>query len=114
MPAFASFSRTYLTESKFLISLRSRLASRFNSSGSKTKLLPKTVCFARLKSRWPANASSRSFSRLYDGDYAESNVVTNTYQAAVPRVHTEIIAVPHRDFEEVIGMKSLSVDQFTQ
>ena len=113
MPAFASFSRAHLANSKYLSSLRSRIASRFGSSGSKSKLLSKSVSLPRFNLKRSADTPSNSFTRLRDGDDVELNPLTHTYKATVPSVQTEIHAAPHRDLEEGVVIKSLSVEHST-
>lgn len=110
MPAFASFSRTYITKSKYLASLRDRIASRLEIS--KTKLVSKPKSFARKRSH-PGDDHSDNFPHLYVGQYSELYDSSDASKVTPPRVLTKIHAIPRGDLEEGISLESLSVEQST-
>ncbi len=111
MPAFASFSRTYVAQSKYLASLRDRIASRLGAS--KTKLVSKPKSFARNKRSHPGGDHSDTFPHLYVGQYSELNDRPDASKVSLPSVLTKINAIAPGDLEEGIIPESLSVEQST-
>ena len=112
MPAFASFSKTYMTKARYVVSLRDRFASYL--TGSKTKLISKTKSLPQLKSSHRGDDYSDTISRLHVGQYTELNEGENASNITFPSVLTKIHAAPYGDLEEGIIMESLSVEQVTQ
>lgn len=80
MPAFSSFSKTYLAKSKYIAYLQDRLA--FYLAISQTKLVSKAKSFSPKSERSQCgNDQSDRFSRLYVGQYSKLNEDTDTSKA---------------------------------
>lgn len=111
MPAFSSFSKTYLAKSKYIAYLQDRLA--FYLAVSQTKLVSKAKSFSPQSERSQCgNDQSDRFSRLYVGQYSKLNDDTDTSKASTfGSVFTKIHAAPYGDLEEGVIMESLSVEQ---
>ena len=111
MPAFASFSKTYVAKTRDVAYLRDRFASYL--AGSKSKLVSKTMPFLRPKRSHLEDDQSDTISRLHVGQYSELHEGENTPKVTFPSVLTRIHAAPCRDLEEGIIMESLSLEQTT-
>ena len=109
MPAFASFSRTYVAKSKHLASLRDRFTSYLGAS--KTKLVSKSKSLPQLKRSHLRDDHSDTLARLRVGQYSELTGGTNASRVTIPSVLTKIHATPFGDLEEGIIMESLTVEQ---
>ena len=109
MPAFASFSRTYVAKSKYLASLRDRFASYLGAS--RTKLVSKAKSLPQLKRSHLRDDRPDTFARLYVGQYSELTGGANASRVTLPSVLTKIHATPYGDLEEGIIMESMTVEQ---
>ena len=109
MPAFASFSRTYVAKSRHLASLRDRFASYLGAS--RTKLGSKSKSLPQLKRSHLRDGRSDTLARLHVGQYSELSGGANASRDTVPSVLTKIHATPFGDLEEGIIMESLTVEQ---
>ena len=108
MPAFASFSKTYVAKKRDVASLCDRFASYL--AGSKTRLVCKTMPFLRAKRSHLEGSHSDTIARLHVGQYSELNEGENASKVTFPSVLTKIHAVPYGDLEEGIIMESLSLE----
>lgn len=107
MPAFASFSNTYVAKSRYIASLRDRFTSY--RAISKTKLVSRTKTHSKKSQN--GDDYSDTVSRLHAGQYSELNEDKSASKATFPSVLTKIRAAPYEDMEEGIIMESLSLEQ---
>ena len=112
MPAFASFSKTYMAKSRHIASLRNRFASYLGLS--KTKLVSRAKPWTQLKRSQNRDDHSDTVSRLHEGPYSPLNEDKNGSKATVPSLSTKIHATPYGDLEEGVIMESLSLEQSTK
>ena len=111
MPAFSSFSKSYLAKSRYIAFLRDRFASYL--AVSRTKLASKAKSSSSKPERSQrGNDQSDRVSRLYVGHYSKLNEDTDTSKASTfGSVLTKIHAASYGDLEEGVIMESLSVKQ---
>ena len=112
MPAFASLSRSYVTKSRNIASLRDRFASYL--AVSKTKLGSGSKSIPHLKSSRSGEDHSDSVTQLHVGQYSSLKEGGNTSMAVFPSVLTKIRATSPGNLEEGIIMQSSSLEQLTQ
>ena len=108
MPAFASLSRTVVV-SKYLASLRDRLASYFATS--KPKRGSKSQSLARTKRLRLRDNRLGTILRLHVGQYSELSDGPNASKAAFPSVLTRIHAGARGNLGKGIILESVSVEQ---
>ena len=106
MPAFSSFSKTYLAKPKSLASLGAQIGSCV-SSWLKAKSIPKPASFPPFGLSSRAAIQSESFEQLRDGAHAQQNSHKNVYQVGAPSVHAETLEYPLRDLERNSTAESL-------
>ena len=113
MPAFASFSKTYVAKSKYFTAFRDRFASYL--AASKTKLVSKSKPFPRLRLKRPYLRDDRAdiLSHSHMGQYSELNGGANASRSILPGFLTKIHTAPHGHLQEGIIMESLTVEQST-
>ena len=107
MPAFSSFSKTYLAKPNQFAARGAQIVSRVSSYWSKAKSFSKSASFPPFGPTSRAAIESESFEQLHDGVNAQPNRHTNLYQVGASSGHPETREYPLRDLERNITADSL-------
>ncbi|KAI9845651.1 MAG: hypothetical protein M1837_004625 [Sclerophora amabilis] len=111
MPAFASFSKAFVTSSAYLSSLRSRILHPSRSHGSSGSSKTKSPYNAKnypIQKQFATPSDSESLSHLHDDGYLELSVTPGTGRRTITEIQG---SAAERDLEQGVIKKSTSVEQ---